>query len=80
MKDLYLSDLKRALEDNNIENVDAIMEKYTKRYNFGLEFGSSNLLKVCIIVIKIIITTAMTFFCLLGANHVSGCMLRSISH
>lgn len=50
------------------------------RYNFGLEFGSSNLLKVCIVVIKIIITTAMTFFCLLGANYVSGCMLRSVSH
>ena len=37
MKKEYLKELRTYLEENNVENVDNIMDKYERRYEFGLE-------------------------------------------
>jgi len=37
MKELYLKDLRNYLVENKIDDVDEIISKYEKRYNFGLE-------------------------------------------
>lgn len=39
MKDDYLKRLDEELKDAGFENTDAIIEKYSKRYDFGLESG-----------------------------------------
>lgn len=37
MKKEYLNDLRKYLAENNVPNIDKIMEKYERRYEFGLE-------------------------------------------
>lgn len=37
MKDNYINDLKKELEEANVSNIDEIINKYSKRYDFGLE-------------------------------------------
>ena len=37
MKDNYLNELERLLIENNVSDKDEILEKYRKRYEFGIE-------------------------------------------
>ena len=41
MRDEYLDKLRQELEDNGFINIDEQVEKYRKRYDFGLESGLS---------------------------------------
>lgn len=41
MKDEYLKKLEEELENNGFINTDEVIEKYRKRYDFGLESGMS---------------------------------------
>ena len=42
MKEQYLEELKKELEEKGVSNKDAIVEKYQKRYDFGIEAGLSD--------------------------------------
>lgn len=41
MKDEFLKELEAKLKEENINDVDSIIAKYEKRYNFGIESGLS---------------------------------------